>query len=428
MFAMSRGKLFLTLYLLQQSGVLADGCAQLCSTFPNVCGRGGSYCKGDFCHDLFWANPIRTILCHNGQAGCPQSDPLRCDDVGRFTGDSFIPETRRSESSSPRPLVASTTSSTSTTTAPSRRVTPVGTSPRSVPDVTRGQAGPLPGTQGMPNLGAMCYFSSVLQPLLHTAAFREATFSSAAPHIRGSAASGVVAETNRLNHRMWFPEAADREHLFTDSIVGSMRTYTNGRMFNIGTADDSAWAIREYISALVTGDAALYGPLFRTRVRTYQQCLGLAMCVPGPSVEDRNMLILAPGYAASVPELIRDQFQAGMIAGHACDVCGSADPGVVRTPTIVRGARVLAVALEREDASIRVETPLEMDLTGIVASEDGPLVYRLVGIARHHGAHYTSHFRHPDTNEWYSADDSRVRIGRPDLTSTNSRLVIYERI
>jgi hypothetical protein len=246
----------------------------------------------------------------------------------------------------------------------------------------------------------------------------------------------VDSETIALNQRMWFPEEADRDRIFTDSIVGSMRTFTNRRMFNIGTADDSAWAIREYISALIAGDGAIYGPLFQTRVRIYQQCLGPAMCAPRASAEDRNMMILSPSSTTSITNLIRDQFQSGIIAGHACSVCDSGDPGVVRTPTVVRGARVMAVALERANPSILVETPLEIDLTGMVASEDGPLVYRLVGIARHHGAHYTCEFRHPDTNEWYAADDSRVhritgsggRSAPPALSSTNSRVIIYERV
>lgn len=143
------------------------------------------------------------------------------------------------------------------------------------------------------------------------------------------------------------------------------------------------------------------------------------------------MIIVGPNTRTSVLSLIENQFRAGIIADHACGVCGSSDPGVVRTPTIVQAPSVMVVAIERQDPSISVDIPIEMDLTGRVASEDplGPLLYRLVGIAFHRGDHYTSEFRHPDTNQWYTADDSRVRPApSPTTSGTHSRVVIYERV
>ncbi len=278
----------------------------------------------------------------------------------------------------------------------------------------------------------MCYFSSILQLLFHSSAFREATFGLVTPPTASSPGARVIAETVALNQRMWFPEGIDADQLFTNGIVESMRLYTNNAMFVIGTADDSAWAVREYIAALLNGNIGVYGQIFQTRVRTYQQCHSVIRYIPTPTIEDRNMIIVAPSSRTTITNLIRDQFQAGIVPGHACDVCGSSNPGVVRTPTIVRASPVMVVAIERRDPSIIVDIPVEMDLIGVVASEDpsGPLLYRLVGIAIHHGEHYTSEFRHPDTNQWYAADDARVRLidAPQSITGTHSRVVVYERV
>ena len=429
-------KLSIVVCCSETSFVRADGCGDICTRFPGTCGTGGSYCKdGRVCHDLFWANSEHTILCNHAQAMCPEKDPLRCDDVGRFAGNAAgITPASRVQPSTSRPVTVSTARPSSSAFSAARRVVPLVTT--AVPRTTApapARSGPLPGTQGITNLGAMCYFSSILQPLLHSSLFRETVLSAGAPALRSSAGARVVAETAALTQRMWFPEEADLRALDTSSIIESMRLYTSSRMFVIGTADDSAWAVREYIAALLHGSSLVYGPLLQTRVRTYQQCLGPTMCVPGPLVEDHNMIIVRPNTNTDILRLIRDQFQAGIVPGHACTVCGSQVPGVARTPTIVRGAQVLIVVLERASPSIRVEIPAEINLTadGGVASEDGILRYRLVGIARHHGDHYTSEFRHPDSGDWYSADDSRVvRLGSapPSLTGTSSRVVVYERM
>lgn len=444
-------KLFIATLCLSNLPVNGDGCSDICDRFPGTCGSGGSYCKGTFCHDLFWADSTHTVLCHHQQPGCPQSDSLLCTDVGRYTGIRFgVPVTHRSTASattSSTPTSSSTTRTTTrsatTTTSSTTTSTPQSSSSRRrVVDIrppsvrptapaTTVRVGPLPGIQGIPNLGAICYFSSILQPLLHSAAFREATLGLVSGSSPSSPGARVVAETAALTQRMWFPEGVDVEQLFTNGIVESMRQFTNNRMFVIGTADDSAWAVREYISALLNGNMGVYGPIFQTRVRTYQQCHSIIRCIPTPTIEDRNMIIVAPGSRSTITNLIRNQFQAGIIAGHACDVCGSSDPGVVRTPTIVRASDLLVVAIERRDPSVIVDIPIEMDLTGVVPSEDpsGPLLYRLVGISIHHGDHYTSEFRHPDTNQWYAADDSRVRaIASPSVSGTHSRVVVYERV
>lgn len=120
--------------------------------------------------------------------------------------------------------------------------------------------------------------------------------------------------------------------------------------------------------------------------------------------------------------------------GHPCMQLATADI----VPSIVELPEVLLITLNRfrADGLGKILTTVafgtEFDFSDLAGFPDTP--YRLVGVVHHEGptqhvGHYVTEFRHPDSHQWFLANDNAVTpIAGPTTQGPTPYILMFERV
>ena len=372
------------------------------------------------CHELFWQSSDQTSLCLNFDRSCPKTFPVTCAQATT--------------------LVAGGTAPAAPPSGATRRAPPARTE-ASVP-AGAGAPGPvidheLPesGARGVMNLGATCYLSSVLQVLSHTPAFATLVLNAHSAVDEDSAGGRVLDAFQTFTIQNVFEDS--REPMDSSDIFASLGAFA-GRpdMFQIGHADDANVALSTLLDALKQGILARTGTMaavLQTLGGYATVRLGCTMCARQSERRHQDGYYLIP--IAGEGEVRLEEVLAASLRGGMdvyCPRCGEDTPheSARQAPT----PRVLILSLNRyvigggrEDRSVRI--PLVLDLHDFDPRAAGR--YRLTGVVRYHGEHYTADFLHTPSDIWLHADDSRVSRcpgNTPTLAGPQPYILTYERL
>lgn len=411
-----------------------DPCAIICNGFSEACNEAGSHCKKDHaCHNLFWRPDIDASMpfCHGGTAGCDKSRTVHCVKAvdwllargrsavaDRSMGDRLLvmavsgEEKRLALRSKSNPFVD--------------MWLPLPESFEVAPEATAVVA---PGIRGIRNQRSNCYVIVILQTLLHLIPVRDIILTGDVVD-RAVGPVGPLVEFKRLMEEMWFGEDPETP-IEIASFMEAMKQYSNGRYF-LGRSGNAAEAFRYISRALMDTGIPELVRIFSTDVHRSTNC---KLCGYNYGNNQAHMIVQAVSvpksdHTLALEDLIRENSSFAVGTGAHCQNCRQTS-GVERTTALLAPPKLLAFSMLRYAEGVRpktkVLTPLELDMAPFVVGNGTPAVYALRGIVFHEVDHFVAQFRHTDTNEWYAANDSRVKlIKSPTLRSPQSYMAIYE--
>jgi ubiquitin C-terminal hydrolase len=301
---------------------------------------------------------------------------------------------------------------------------------------------PHHGIKGITNIGATCYFGAFLEVLARSEVFQRAL---AATTI--SADPKKILANDVLNHsielcRELLELSGSPSAVNPGALIDSVRAFNEGKGFVIGQADDS------YLSGLVLLDALTVASseireamtLSIRKTRTCKQCERNSLLVTN---ELASLLpIPDPAKPTTLGEMLAFHFRTEAIEfGCESSVCGMSNSQQTRSSAVEHAPAILCLGINRDGFNenweqIRLTTsvqfPFEFNLAEYVSFVDGSsdVRYRLVGIVRHGGGHYTADYFNRQVQSWVHADDHKVRLipGNPNNTGSNNSILIYERV
>lgn len=389
--------------------VSADECGSICDLVPGSCSENGSHCHNeDACMNLFWFDDAKSIICNLNHAGCLEKPPLLCSEaIAILVGEWEIPAVP-DESSIPSPPVD------------------LPMPPRSVPqDIT-------PVHRGIRNLGASCYFNSVLEVLGHSTAVRRLFVESGVSDAAHDSAKKVAYAFESFLNEISQPEA---EPLNTREFLASVRQFAQTDGLEEGVADDASIVAGYLISAL-TQSIPLGQEVFTVQGMVHSTCLGCAyqgLSNPNWSAPIRIQIPeISQDESVALSSLISNLFAKNVPESFACRGC-SLKGSIAFSPVVTAAPELLIFTLsrvlpngEKNMASVAIHDSINLAAladTRIPASE---LQYTLTGVVRHAGGHFTADFL--EESQWYHADDAVVTpIESPLKIGPEPYILVYQR-
>jgi hypothetical protein len=421
----------------ESSGTLfanPDPCAIICNGFPEACSEAGSHCKKDHaCHNLFWEADVDASMpfCRGGSVGCDTSRTVHCVKAVDWLlarGRSAVADKSMSDR-----LLAMAVSGEDKRIALRSRSNPFVDMWLPLPEsfaVAPDAAAIVPaGIRGIRNQRSNCYVIVILQTLLHSIPLRDIILTGDVVD-RAVGLVGPLVELKRLMAEMWFAEDKTTP-IDIAPFMEAMKQYTTGRCFT-GRSGDAEEAFRYISRALMDTGIPELVRIFSTDVHRSTSC---RLCGSKDGFDQAHMIVQAVSVPKSdhtvvLEDLIRENSPFAVGSGAHCQSCYQTS-GVETTTALVVPPKLLAFSMLRYADGMRpttkVLTPLELNMTPFVVHNGTPAVYALRGIVFHEVDHFVAQFRHTDTNEWYAANDSRVKlIKSPTLRSPQSYMAIYE--
>ena len=392
--------------------VSADECGSICELVPGSCSENGSHCHNeDACMDLFWFDDAKSIICNLNHTGCSDRTPLLCSEAIAIQVGEWNFPSLPGESSNPIPPV---------------EIEDVPMPPRSVI-----QDNP-PVHRGIRNLGASCYFNSVLEVLGHSTAVRRLFVESGVSDSAHDSATKVAYAFESFLNEMSQPEA---EPLNTRELLASVRHFAQTDGLEEGVADDASTVAGYLISAL-TQSIPLGQEVFTVQGRVQSKCLGCAY--QGLSYDTWFAPIpiqvpeISQDESVALSSLISNLFAKNVPESFACRGC-SLKGSIAFSPVVTAAPELLIFTLsrvlpngEKNMASIAIHDSINLAAladTHIPASE---LQYTLTGVVRHAGGHFTADFL--EESQWYHADDAVVApIDSPVKIGPEPYILVYQR-
>ena len=412
----------------------ADSCSDICDDFPLACSlRDGSYCKGTFCHELFWQSDARDELCDNRDKTCQKTFPVRCDEASVLLralsqGISTTTEAVTTEAVTTEVTTeAVTTGAATTEEVTTEAVTTESVTTQAVTtteETTTAAVSSGPGSRGIMNLGETCYVNSVVQALLHAPGVRDMLLAVPDNDILLPACR-VLQAMKQLAVAQW-TDASDAP-LDSSDLFEALHAYGGDlqgdqEIFVVGQANDANMAMGILLNALSEGFEVLTGhPAgLANRLRTNRSCRLCGERRVQYSVEPLHLVNIEG--ADALEDLLRLHFNPSDIQVR-CDNCG----GNTDHATIVAfdGApETVVIVLNRYVLGSTVRNPHSVEIPQVINLTAGD--YELVSVVRYDGGHYAADVR--VGAQWIDADDSRVRpIAAPLTSGPDPYIVVYHR-
>ena len=364
-----------------------DPCSQVCDAIPGACGPDGSRCVDEICTDLFWYDGA---LCNSSMPGCPNRFPLMCRDALILMGEG---DHLGVVAHAPRRFVSF---------APGRSV----------------------GRRGFQRIDSTTsLFSSILQVALHSRSLRSAIVDDVelgrpGPTGDGSIYSAAVGLLNRM-YEDQAAAAAERGPLDLSEFKHAFEDFW-------GLEDDEGNRALRTLVAFMHEMAQASEGLTRALTLEARSAFGdwsiprAVEFVPFPArLSNRSRW--------SIKEMLVVHFEVPEEQIHF--EVPEEQIGITRLPEL------LSIAISRypdsptERVNSYVETPMEIDFSGILADGEAHK-YRLVGIVREIGRSFVADYFDSDTNEWIHANDSHLHViqGQPRNGGADAVMVFYERL
>lgn len=393
-------KFLLLLVLAFSPGHLGDECASICVNIPGSCSDKGSHCKqGRVCMDLFWFDEAKKVICNHKNTGCTDMLPLFCSEaISILSGDTELPGV-------PDMVAQAKAASRSRMTR-----------------------------RGIRNLGASCYFSSVLQVLTHSVALRE-LFSTwdRKDILRDASSAGIKVTTNFdsiLNELLHDGPPVD-----TKDLLAAVREYALNDGMQESSADDASRAMSFIVNALSeTIPHAIDFFTLRTSLESGCFACDYESLSSQPLVGPILLQLPLKAVKVHLYSLIQELLSPSVPEDFSCGGCQFR--GTVKlSPVVTAAPPLLIFTLSRyvigaEKNLISVEIPHVLNL-GAISANAGitpvRLQYKLIGVVRHADCHYTCDFF--DREEWFHANDASVAsVDAPLKSGSDPFILVYERL
>lgn len=400
-----------------------DFCTQVCSAVPGACAeRDGSYCKGVFCHELYWKSSAKTCFSMNRDRTGQTEFPVTCSEARQFITRSAI-----------------TGQSVTGTDAGVAHPQP---SRATAQEAVDGAAGlPERGSRGMMNLGNTCFFNAIVQALGHSVAFRDMVLGTgdASPL---SPAGVVFNELKAVFVQMWASvsrNAIDPSRLFHALLVYGGRELEDLEFFLIDGRTDPNFAkgmlllqaVEEAIRMTTGSDEAVERAIGRTRLinKSCDTC-DRRSALEFDSSFFHTVKLNGVLHGANLVDVLRETLIFDLLA--LCENCDKFTKHAARTHlghTNQVHSKLIILELERYHYSGYIDTsiviPQILDMGTVMGDENQ--VYRLVAVVRHDGGHYTADVYLPEGDVWIRTDDLIVEpLAGPDMIGPKPFLLLYE--
>ncbi|TEB18235.1 hypothetical protein C9890_0439 [Perkinsus sp. BL_2016] len=425
-------RILVSLSVLAGSTLATDPCDQLCDLIPGVCPIDGrSRCVDGTCTDLFWFNG--STLCNSSDPGCLSEELgfVTCDHARRTVNSG---NERGLVALRPREYVEEEVEGLDEFDFEDLDIRGDGpnVSEEEIVFAPKGVAaeGDQPrGRRGFENFDNTSQFSSILQVVLHSSAIRRAFMGdiiSGEHHLRQHPVYAALVD---LLNRMY--EAGDDSLDLTELRFAILEQ----------TGYQGVVAPMQALHILLTEIGRISRRCHQALVLSTSERKVCSVCGSVSESAWENEVSVAlirfidetGRQSNSVQEMLVASFNReddAMCYGD-CDLPAQhrIEEGVIHTPELFSFAIDRNPMGSSERLNNRVDTPLEINLAGIVEGGE-EIRYRLVGIVREIGSRFVVDYFDSDSNEWIHANDTRLHViqGQPRNGGSDAVLVFYERI